>query len=104
MTQKLLPLSFALISALFFTDVSCPLASANTIYYRDSEVIANVRPKVIQKIRIKVNQCYEQPQRDFTSAVVCLPDRLYLYLSNGQVIQVDERQYNRNIVGKPIVR
>jgi hypothetical protein len=97
MTHKLLPLTLTL----FF----CPAAPVLASYFPHEEIRPYQPPTVVQKVRIKIpNNCYIYIERDFTERRYCKPDRFFLHLSDGEIRQVSEIQYNRNKVGQPLTR
>lgn len=78
---------------------------ASASYFPHEEIRPYQSPTVVQKVRIKIpNNCYIYIERDFTERRYCKPDRFFLHLSDGEMRQVSEMQYNRNKVGQPLTR
>ena len=97
MTYKLLPLTLTLLLA--FPNI------ASASYFPHEEIRPYQPPTVVKKERIKTpNNCYTYIERDFTERRYCEPDRFFLHLSNGEIRQVSEMEYNRNKVGQPLTR
>lgn len=102
MLKSLLPLTLTLL----FCPVAPVSASSylSASYFPYEEIQPYQQPIITRKERIKVNECYDYLERDFTERRYCKPDQFYLYLSDGGVLSVDEVQYNRNTVGQPYTR
>ena len=104
------PKSLALTLSLLFTYASCPIAPAsasslNASYFPHEDLRPYQQPTVVQKVRIKIpNNCYTYVERDFTEQLYCKPDQFFLHLSDGEMRQVSEVQYNKNKVGQPLTR
>lgn len=99
------PKSLALTLSLLFTYVAPASASSlNASYFPHEEIRPYQSPTVIRKQRIKVNECYRVVRQDFTEVTYCKPDKFYLHLSDGQIVQVTEVQYNRNVVGQRLTQ
>ena len=95
------PKSLALTLSLLF----CPVAPASASYFPHEDIRPYKQPTVVQKVRIKIpNNCYTYVERDFTEQLYCKPDQFFLHLSDGEMRQVSQVQYNKNKVGQPLTR
>jgi hypothetical protein len=95
------PKSLALTLSLLF----CPVAPAFSFSFPHEDIRPYQQPTVVQKVRIKIpNNCYTYVERDFAERLYCKPDQFFLHLSDGEMRQVSEVQYNRNNIGQPLTR